>query len=112
VITMNQYEYIRTAHRVYGKSIRQIQKETGYSRVKFLEGEFAEYRGPTGTPFRFSHSRPAAVWLLGLSHSSHSSGSSPFLSGRLPRCPRMECHHGKGGRSFMVFPGQRLARRP
>jgi len=47
VITMDQYEYIRTAHRVYSKSIRQIQKETGHSRVtirKVLEGEFAEYR--------------------------------------------------------------------
>jgi len=44
---MDQYEYIRTAHRVYSKSIRQIQKETGHSRVtirKVLEGEFAEYR--------------------------------------------------------------------
>ena len=47
MITMDQYEYIRTAHRVYGKSIRQIQKETGHSRVtirKVLEGEFPEYK--------------------------------------------------------------------
>jgi len=44
---MEQYEYIRTAHRVYGKSIRQIQKETGHSRVtirKVLQGEFPEYK--------------------------------------------------------------------
>lgn len=29
---MDQYDYIRTAHRVYGKSIRQIQRETGHDR--------------------------------------------------------------------------------
>jgi len=43
VITIDQYEYIGTAHWVYGKSIRQIQKETGHSRVtirKVLEVEF------------------------------------------------------------------------
>jgi DNA replication protein DnaC len=44
---MDQYEYIRTAHRVYEKSIRQIQKETGHSRVtirKVLQDEFPEYK--------------------------------------------------------------------
>jgi transposase len=29
---MEQYSFIRTAHRVYGKSIRQISRETGHSR--------------------------------------------------------------------------------
>jgi transposase len=29
---MDQYSFIRTAHRVYGKSIRQISRETGHSR--------------------------------------------------------------------------------
>lgn len=29
---MDQYSYIRTAYRVYGKSIRQIRRETGHSR--------------------------------------------------------------------------------
>lgn len=33
MIGMDQYELIRTAHRVYGKSIRQIQRETGHHRV-------------------------------------------------------------------------------
>jgi transposase len=50
---MDQYEYIRTAHRVYGKSIRQIQKETGHSRVtirKVLQGEFPEYRRRSAQP--------------------------------------------------------------
>lgn len=47
MIRMDQYEFIRTAHRVYNKSIRQIQKETGHSRVtirKVLQGEFADYK--------------------------------------------------------------------
>ena len=29
---MDQYELIRTAHRVYGKSIREIRRETGHHR--------------------------------------------------------------------------------
>jgi transposase len=32
MLKMDQYGYIRIAKRVYGKSIRQIQKETGHSR--------------------------------------------------------------------------------
>ena len=32
MITMDQYEYIRIAHRVYDKGIRQIQRETGHDR--------------------------------------------------------------------------------
>lgn len=39
---MDQYEYIRIAHRVYGKGIRQIQRETGHDRKtirKALQGE-------------------------------------------------------------------------
>ncbi len=54
MITMDQYEYIRTAHRVYEKSIRQIQKETGHSRVtirKILEGEFPEYKRRSAQPY-------------------------------------------------------------
>ena len=44
---MDQYELIRTAHRVYGKSIRQIQRETGHHRVtirKALRGLEPKYR--------------------------------------------------------------------
>ena len=29
---MDQYELIRTAHRVYGKSIREIRREIGHHR--------------------------------------------------------------------------------
>jgi len=32
MLTMDQYEYIRTAKRVYGKSIREIARETGHDR--------------------------------------------------------------------------------
>lgn len=44
---MDQYEYIRIAHRVYGKSIRQIAKDTGHSRntvKKALHQEFPSYK--------------------------------------------------------------------
>lgn len=44
---MNQYELIRTAHRVYGKTIRQIARETGHHRDtirKALEGLEPKYR--------------------------------------------------------------------
>ncbi|GLI33070.1 hypothetical protein [Desulforhabdus amnigena] len=43
---MDQYEYIRTAHRVYGKSIREIARETGHDRKtirKVLRGEPSGY---------------------------------------------------------------------
>jgi hypothetical protein len=32
MLTVDQYEYIRIAHRVYDKGIRQIARETGHSR--------------------------------------------------------------------------------
>ena len=32
MLMVDQYEYIRTAHRVYGKKIREITRETGHSR--------------------------------------------------------------------------------
>ena len=44
---MDQYEHIRTAHRVYKKSIRQIAKETGHTRKtvrKALLGLSPQYR--------------------------------------------------------------------
>ena len=47
MIGMDQYELIRTAHRVYGKSIRQIQRETRHHRVtirKAVKGLEPEYR--------------------------------------------------------------------
>ncbi|MDA2933165.1 hypothetical protein MYX82_02355 [Acidobacteria bacterium AH-259-D05] len=44
---MDQYELIRTAKRVYGKSIRQIARDTGHHRVtirKALAGREPKYR--------------------------------------------------------------------
>ena len=35
---MDQYEMVRTAHRVYKKSIRQIARETGHTRRTVQEG--------------------------------------------------------------------------
>jgi len=65
---MEQYEYIRTAHRVYGHSIRQIQKETGHSRVtirKVLQGEFPEYkkREKQAYPVLENHREKIEQWL-------------------------------------------------
>ena len=45
---MDQYEYIRTAYRVYKKSIKQIMRETGHSRNtirKVLREEAPCYKG-------------------------------------------------------------------
>jgi len=47
VIKMEQYDYIRTAHRVYKKSIREIERETGHSRVtirRVLKREHGGYK--------------------------------------------------------------------
>jgi hypothetical protein len=46
MISMGQYEYVRTAHRIYGKSVRQISRETGHDRKtirKVLRGEPSGY---------------------------------------------------------------------
>jgi transposase len=46
MISMDQYEYIRAAHRVYGKSLREIARETGHDRKtirKVLRGEHGDY---------------------------------------------------------------------
>lgn len=55
MIRMDQYEYIRTAHRVYQKSIKQICRETGHSREtvrKVLRSE------PCGYSFRAEQPYP------------------------------------------------------
>ena len=46
MLTVDQYEYIRIAYRVYGKTIRKIAKETGHSKNtvrKVLHNERIEY---------------------------------------------------------------------
>jgi predicted transcriptional regulator len=45
MLNVDQYSYIRTAHRVYGKKIKQIAKETGHSKntiKKVLRGNTAD----------------------------------------------------------------------
>ena len=46
MLTVDQYEYIRIAYRVYGKTIRKIARETGHSRntvKKVLNNEHIKY---------------------------------------------------------------------
>jgi transposase len=54
MISMDQYEYIRTAHRVYGKGLREIARETGHDRKtirKVLEGEHCGYGQRQNQPY-------------------------------------------------------------
>ena len=47
MLKVSQYDYIRTAHRIYGKSIKQISRETGHSRNtirRALKGEYSNYK--------------------------------------------------------------------
>lgn len=51
---MDQYEYIRTAHRVYGKKIRQIARDTGHSKntvKKALRRQFVGYQPRSQQPY-------------------------------------------------------------
>ena len=46
MINMDQYEYVRTAHRVYGKSLHEIARERGHDRKtiqKIVRGEHSGY---------------------------------------------------------------------
>lgn len=65
---MDQYEHIRTAHRVYGKSIRGIRRETGHHRQtirKALAGKEPKYRRrkPVGCPVMDSVVGVVEKWL-------------------------------------------------
>ena len=51
---MDQYEFIRTAHRAYGKNISELARLTGYSRntvKKALRGEALGYSERRKQPF-------------------------------------------------------------
>jgi len=51
---VSQYDYIRTAHRLYGKSIKQISRETGHSRNtirRALKGEHSNYKSRQQQPY-------------------------------------------------------------
>ena len=54
MLTVDQYSYIRTAHRVYGKNIKQISRETGHSKntvKKVLRGEYSGYKPRLEQPY-------------------------------------------------------------
>lgn len=66
---MDQYEYIRTASRVYGKTIRQIARDTGHSRKtirKALSGQAPEYRmkEPRKAPVMDPYRNVIDHWIL------------------------------------------------
>jgi transposase len=68
VIKVDQYAFIRTAHRVYGKSIHEIQRETGHSRTtirKVLRGEYREHqqRERRSFPVLGPHREKVEEWL-------------------------------------------------
>jgi hypothetical protein len=54
MLKVSQYDYIRTAHRVYGKKIREISRETGHSKntvKKILRGEYTAYKKREKQPY-------------------------------------------------------------
>ncbi len=54
MLKVDQYSYIRTAHRVYGKKIKQIARETGHSKntiKKILRGEYSGYKPRIEQPY-------------------------------------------------------------
>ncbi len=54
MLKVEQYSYIRTAHRVYGKRIKQIARETGHSKntiKKVLRGEYSGYKPRDVQPY-------------------------------------------------------------
>ncbi len=67
---MDQYEHIRTSHRVYGKKIREIARDTGHSKntiKKALRAEFCEYtkRRSQSYPVLGPYLAIIDGWLLG-----------------------------------------------
>jgi transposase len=54
MLTVDQYEYVRIAHRVYGKKIREIARETGHSRNtirKVINNEYTGYSPRQKQPY-------------------------------------------------------------
>ena len=54
MLKVSQYDYIRTAHRVYGKSIKQISRETGHSKNtirRALKREYSNYKSRQQQPY-------------------------------------------------------------
>jgi predicted transcriptional regulator len=54
MLKVDQYDYIRTAHRVYGKNIKQIARESGHSKntiKKVLKGQYSGYNPRQKQPY-------------------------------------------------------------
>jgi hypothetical protein len=54
MLKVDQYSYIRTAHRVYGKKIKPIARETGHSKntvKKVLRDEYSGYKARVQQPY-------------------------------------------------------------
>jgi transposase len=54
MLKVDQYDYIRTAHRVYGKKVKQIARETGHSKntiKKILRSEYNVYKPRQQQPY-------------------------------------------------------------
>lgn len=54
MLNVDQYSYIRSAHRVYGKKIKQIARDTGHSKntiKKVLRGEYSGYPPRAAQPY-------------------------------------------------------------
>ncbi len=54
MLKVDQYDFIRTSHRVYGKKIKEIARETGHSKntiKKVLRGEYKGYKEREKQPF-------------------------------------------------------------
>jgi transposase len=54
MLKVDQYSFIRTAHRVYGKKIKQIARETGHSKntiKKALRDEYSGYKPRIMQPY-------------------------------------------------------------
>jgi transposase len=54
MLKVDQYELIRISHRVYGKKIKEIARETGHSKntiKKVLRGEYKGYKERDNQPF-------------------------------------------------------------
>ncbi len=54
MLTVDQYDFIRTSHRVYGKKVKEIVRETGHSKntiKRILRGEYKGYKERESQPF-------------------------------------------------------------
>lgn len=81
MLKVNQYEFIRTGYRVYGKTIKEIARETGHSKntvKKVLRGEYKGYSQRDTQPF------PVLEPYLGIIDSwleSDKEGNSSYCNG-------------------------------